>query len=441
MGLADRRHGDRGAVVVRAAVVLVAALGVAACGEQAEPEIDPIDQAAREQFPDLDALYGGDAGIYRGCGPNGGVCHNSNEFPNLDSIGSILENIDVPCNQKRDAAEDFHDMCERPGDRITISGQKIEIAALVPHPDFPHDPPLIWNMTLRERPTTIMPTGEPLSVVRALPMMGMMIDIEIAPLGAIPYLLDETGDPSGRTLVFGLPDDEAGAFVSSIFSESGLPSRPDRIYLGDPNANGVMGADLGGRLIKPGDPERSYLLRRLTDPSFGPLMPRANCCYWTKPALRALWCWVDGLAADGSNALAPIDYDTCRPSSTIELLYPEPGPACETSGMCPVMAGAGTGEPTFSSIYTEVLSTRCSGDGCHDTAVPGGVDFSSKGAAYDSLALKIVPGDPAASVLWTRLSPDLCTGACKTMPLGRPPLAQADLDRIRVWIETGALDD
>jgi hypothetical protein len=109
--------------------------------------------------------------------------------------------------------------------------------------------------------------------------------------------------------------------------------------------------------------------------------------------------------------------------------------------MCPVMAGSGTGEATFSSIYTEVLSTRCSGDGCHDTGVPGGVDLRNKTAAYETLSLKIAPGDPASSALWQRLSPELCTGTCQTMPLGRPTLPQADLDRIQAWIEAGALDD
>src|SRR6185503_7420416 len=103
MGTADGRRTDRGALAMRGAIVI---LIVAACdADMRPPPAAPSDAEARALYPDLAAIYGGDHGIYRGCGPNGGVCHNGNEFPNLASLGSIVANINLPCNQKRDSAE------------------------------------------------------------------------------------------------------------------------------------------------------------------------------------------------------------------------------------------------------------------------------------------------------------------------------------------------
>ena len=68
----------------------------------------------------------------------------------------------------------------------------------------------------------------------------------------------------------------------------------------------------------------------------------------------------------------------------------------------------------------------------------GGVDFATEQAAWTSVSARVVPGDPAASVLYQRLSPELCVEPCKTMPLGRAPLPEEQLERIRAWIEAGA---
>jgi len=74
---------------------LVALIVLAACGNDTGVKIDDADAEARATYPDLAAIYDGERGLYRGCGPNGGVCHNGNEFPNLDSMGSIVANIDI----------------------------------------------------------------------------------------------------------------------------------------------------------------------------------------------------------------------------------------------------------------------------------------------------------------------------------------------------------
>lgn len=421
-------------------LALAAAIAVTgACGGDPDPTVDETTAEAMRLYPDLPHLYAGDQGLYRGCGPNGGVCHNANEFPNLASVGAVIDNVGRDCNQKREAAETLNDMCERVGDAVEIADQTtpIEIGSFAPV-DADAAVPRTWRMLLRSAPTEV-PSWYDLGVFRDGP----------DPLYHIGYYMEsmaaDPDDPSGRTIVLTLsppPADpnayDAGAAMSRVLADAGIPADPYAIQVGDPNRNGTFGAELDAKIIKPGQPQKSYLMRRLTDPNAGPLMPRANCCFWTRAAVRALWCWIAGLAPDGANALAAIDYAACPASPPVELLYPTPGPECEAAGMCPVEAGGGTGEPTFPSIYAEILVPKCGGMGCHDQEPAGYVDMTSEEAAYQTLATKIVPGDPAASVLYQRLDTATCQPPCDTMPLGRPVLPDDDRARIRTWIEGGA---
>ncbi len=422
----------RGRIAMLAVAVAVV-VGSAGC--HGADTIKDHDAEARELYPDLASLYGGDRGIYRGCAPNGGVCHNSNEFPDLHTVGSIVDNIGRPCNARRDRPETLHDLCERPGDRLGLGEQAIEIAWVEPAATADPASPREWKVHLRE------PAAGATAQVGILRGDQWLYELPRATASLDP------GDPGVVDLVLpatppDLPPDpegepDLGTYLASLFTGAGMPNDPMSIQLGDPNRNGVYGAELGGRIIRPGDPARSYLLHRLVDPSAGPLMPRANCCFWTKAALRGLQCWIEGLAPDGENALEPIDYDRCGPGSSIELLYPEPGPECEASGLCPVEAGSAGGD-AFAALYADILVPRCSGGGCHDQTVVGGVDMATENAAFDTLSRKLVPGDPAASVLYQRLSPELCVEPCKTMPLGRAPLPAEQLERVKSWIELGA---
>jgi hypothetical protein len=211
------------------------------------------------------------------------------------------------------------------------------------------------------------------------------------------------------------------------------------IQVGDPNRNGTFGAELGGKIIRPGDPARSYIMSRLLDPDSGPLMPRANCCYWSKPAVRALYCWIEGLASDGGNAFDPIDYGNCSAGPSVELLYPQPGPTCDSMGLCPVEAAPANGDPTFHNVYAQVLVASCSGSGCHGGGVVAGLDFTSEQRAFDSTAHVTVPGNPDASRLYVRIDPAQCEApSCATMPLDRPPLSEDKRALVRAWIEMGA---
>jgi hypothetical protein len=398
---------------------------LAACKRELSAE---TAEAAR-LYPDVFSLYAGEQGVYRGCGPSGGVCHNANEYPNLDSLGSIVDNIGRDCNLKRTDPLTVHDLCERPGDTLSSGAEAAEIAWIEQVDAVTRT----WRIRLRE---PLDPGGE-LTLLR-----GEAFYYELGEAGASAVVDDE--DPSGKTLLLLAPppfveDGEEYDEVGLLLASAGSPGDPAAIRVGDPNRNGTFGGELEGKLIKPGDPARSYLIARLTDPAAGPLMPRANCCSWSKPALRALYCWVEGLKPDGSNAMAPIDYASCGAGPSVELLYPEPGPGCESSGLCPVeVADTGDGEATFHNVYRTVLVPSCSGSMCHSSGPQSGVDFSTENLAYQTLGPRVIPGNPEESVLFVRISPDLCQEPCETMPLGRDPLPEDKRELIRAWIAAGA---
>jgi hypothetical protein len=409
---------------VRAAVALVLAL--AACGTDAVP-LSGETAAAAKEYPDIYSLYSHDQGIYRGCGPSSGVCHNGNEFPNLDSLGSIVDNIGRDCNKKRSDATTVHDLCEVEGDRVVIGRASSEIAYI----ETMDTTTRTWRVVMREP----IPLTDDVNIMRGDRLLYDITDRDI------------TVTADGDSLVFRVPppvqpsdpDDDVDPDFAEYLLRAGVPGDPLVVAVGDPNRNGTFGAELGGKLIKPGDPARSYLLSRLLDPEAGPLMPRANCCHWSKPAVRALYCWIEGLSSDASNAFAPIDYKRCSAGPSVELLYPEPGTSCELMGLCPVEAVAADDEPTFHNLYARVLVPACSGSGCHGAGPVANVDFSSEQRAFDSLTTRVVPGNPDASLLYIRLDPTLCEAPeCQTMPLGRASLSDEKLSLVRAWIERGA---
>jgi hypothetical protein len=307
------------------AMRLAVVVALAACHGKMPGLIDQQTDEARAQYPTLEAVYASDQGVYRSCGPNSGVCHNASEFPNLHTVGAILDDIGQPCNQKRTSADSVDDLCEPRGDFLAIAGQQIELAWVIPDATDTRR----WHVELRDAPSLAGPGA--MTIMRGSEEM---------------WHLDRyatfAADPSDTRalIVDALPVNTDGSdpatVLTTALATAGVPADPESVRVGDPNGNGVFGADLGGRLIAPGNPAASYLLHRLTDPSSGPLMPRANCCAWSLAAVRAMWCWIDGLQADAGNGLDPIDYDRCSPSPDVDLVYPQPGPTCETSGMCPV---------------------------------------------------------------------------------------------------------
>ena len=123
-----------------------------------------------------------------------------------------------------------------------------------------------------------------------------------------------------------------------------------------------------------------------------------------------------------------------------------------------VDAGTDAGPPaTFTQVYTNVIAKRCVG--CHTTPtgigiVDGKLDMTTQATAYTNLVnaqaagaacatkgVRITPGKPDSSVMYLKVSLDDAAPCGAKMPLGGPPLAQADADMIESWINGGALNN
>jgi hypothetical protein len=109
---------------------------------------------------------------------------------------------------------------------------------------------------------------------------------------------------------------------------------------------------------------------------------------------------------------------------------------------------------SFATVFNEVLEPMgCTAGYCH-AGHAGGMLMDSLESAYDNLVnveastptdcdatMRVVPGDPDASMLWIRVRPqaDDCLDADQKMPLfGVEALTDEQLDLIHDWILTGA---
>ena len=141
-----------------------------------------------------------------------------------------------------------------------------------------------------------------------------------------------------------------------------------------------------------------------------------------------------------------------RPSSAVflgSLLFAATG--CGGDGVLePPGPPAPAQPPTLTEIQTAIFTPRCAIPGCH--ASPG-AQFDlvlTEGASHASLVgvpsgerqqfLRVEPGNADDSYLYMKLLGDPRTIGDR-MPLLGAPLNAGDLDRIRRWIEAGALDD
>ena len=97
-----------------------------------------------------------------------------------------------------------------------------------------------------------------------------------------------------------------------------------------------------------------------------------------------------------------------------------------------------TGDPTicFETNVLPIFQSNCAKSGCHDAG------SGAKGYVLDNYAdivkKGIVPGNPAASKIWQSVSMHIFN--VSVMPKDAPGLSAADLDVIRRWIATGAID-
>jgi hypothetical protein len=387
--------------------------GAGTTGAGVAPTSDP-------PYADIEALH--EQAIARTCSLNGGVCHNSKEYPDIHSVTTLLSAVRQPCNIAAAAHEDVNDVCEPAGDRLVIPSAGID------------------GIIARVEVSPADAETEDLTSVRIVlgapaggsdPSGAMDIEVQRGTdtyrFGEISYwgpAMVSSADADSVTLDLEGVDTSIKAF----FDDRTYPWSDLMVRVGDPNGNGVLGGDQALRMIEPGDPMRSYLVLRLIDETYGDLMPR-QCRTWDDQATRALGCWIAGLEVDDAgevtNAYDPIDYDTCE---------------FEPAGL----GKCGTGEDPES-----IFARSCGGGSCHvgQDSPAAGLDLSPGKARaalvgihstqLTTMAL-VEPGDPVKSYLLCKLGDACAERVGAQMPSGLPPLSPQDLDALRVWIESGA---
>ena len=108
---------------------------------------------------------------------------------------------------------------------------------------------------------------------------------------------------------------------------------------------------------------------------------------------------------------------------------------------------------TFNELMTEVLVPSCAGSFCHKPDPPPAAPMSLEPAvAYRELVgatadqhptmLRIAPMDPTNSWVMVKVKGDLATSHGTTrMPLNKPPLSDAHIEQLELWIMRGAPND
>ena len=394
----------------------IAAIGLAACSTP------PDEGSPEELYPDVVTLF--DQGIARTCSLNNGVCHNSNNYPDLHTIANLVSTVGGPCNVATTEPGEVHDACEPPADHLVIPSAGID-ARIVSAMLLPEEVDVavedLSQVTLVLDPA---PVGLAAGATDTQVHRGSIV-FDIGAHGARVASVD------GATVVLDLRPNEYGNWTTKVFFDvRTFPPGPIHVVVGDPNGNGVQGALAGAMpLVKAGDPMGSYLFRRLVDENYGELMPR-QCRTWDDRANQALACWITGLAADLGNVYAPIDYAAC---------------GVEVTGMGKCATIEATGYAAVEQIFTR----SCAGTGCHvnESEPASGLDLTAgraRGSLVDIAASevpgrsRVVPGDPAASYLWCKLAPDCADRRGGRMPLDAEPLSDADLATIEAWIADGA---
>lgn len=295
------------AASVAAATFACSSRSPAAAAKQDAAPPNPLAQAA-VLYPNFQALHSGV--VVGACASTSGACHDSEQFPDLYTPESLLATINERCNASTADPLQIHDLCEPAGDVLLVKGGPDQgwMSRVGFVTDHTSDPEATIVLTLHD-PTPHDAQNVPASIVRRFDASNAR---EI-PLGFV------LSTQAGQSQAILSADDLLPELVD-FFTSTFTPGLAEQVVLGDPNRNGVFGADLGGALIKPGDLDRSFLIERILG-IVPPQMPLANADL-SAVQIAALECWVLQLLPDGSNADGPIDYSECPTN----LPQPEPQP-------------------------------------------------------------------------------------------------------------------
>ncbi len=399
---------------------------------------DPIVVEAQTRFPSGLDLH--KKVIWRTCTPNGGVCHNAKEYPDLRTPAEFASAFGAPCNIQPGEPTSVFDGCERPGDHVRFDGYgfgdaPVEIAYIEQIPGEDQD--------YGEGGVPVDAAGLHIHLVEPLPhergetygsarftrrhVEGEeVVTLNYASYDTQWFVIDDTH-------VFGRVREYQVEAVQQLLASG--------VHEADPNRNGVVGSRMGFdvQLLSPGRPEDSYLIARLRgemhDASIpGSRMPLANAPL-SIPEMLALFCLVEGWpnGADQTYLSGPIDYNNCSYSENPEDLN---------------LLGDGV---TWAARVAPILAANCGG--CHspEEAQAGlvltGDDVYARllepSTQLTDMPL-ITPGDPEASYLYLKLIGDdrILGYSMPYNPLtGEGRLTEAELGDILTWITNGAVED
>jgi hypothetical protein len=351
-------------------------------------------------------------GISRTCSLNNGVCHNSKEYPSLDSIPALLDTLNAPCAIGALDARLVPNECEPAGDHLVSAALGLD--AIIARVDVGPAAAATDQLTLA-------------TLHLAAPAPAASASDLVIRRDAVDFAVGSARLAADGTVTVDLSS--AAIELKRYFDTRVFPLGESMIHVADTNGDGVLGHALGWSLARPRDPDRSYLIGRLTQTRLGELMPR-QCRTWDANASRALYCWLRGL--DENDPLAPIDYRGCElPAGSAQK--------CELA-----IPDGGLG--TFAAVEA-VLARDCASAGCHAGAQPAGALDLSAAQAYANLVgvpsseapsrTRVVPGDPSSSWLECKLDPACADRVGAQMPLGGA-LGPGELDVIESWIRDGA---
>lgn len=378
--------------------------------------------------------------IWRTCTPNGGVCHNNKEFPDLRTPANFAAAFGEACNVQYGEFTSVFDGCERPGDRLEMGGgievPSVEVGYVeyiagefedpgdgVPEATSPGLHIRLASSVAGDRDRGY---GEA-RFVRTFVDGGNVQDSIFADFRTQWWVIGDGSHLVGRV------DDYQVDDVQSLIEVG--------IVEGDANRNGTFGSHDGApaKLLEPGDPENSYLIARLRGamhdvPIPGSRMPLANRPL-TIAEMLGLFCLVEGFPDGGGDEFltSPIDYNNCSFSQNPEGLN---------------LLGNGV---TWEARVQKILEFNCGG--CHVGDDPEG-DLNLVGEGVYERLLEasaqvpelnlIEPGDAENSYLYLKLIDDdrIMGRVMPYNPLtGDGTLNEAELADVLTWISNGAVED
>ncbi len=289
------------------------------------PAVDPgvvadVDEAAalkksaQTKFPRVVDMH--QKIVARSCAPNTGVCHNTNNYPELSSTSAFVQSVNAWCNVASPDPTQGFDLCERHGDVLVSGSFRSEIASTRRSDDGEG-----WRITLRDP----APRTDDIAPVRFEDKDRGTVFEPFAEWGVTVGMVE------GDTVVV-----VSIAVEEPFFTEPFIDEALSGLIQGDANDNGVFGADANdddddddvARVIAPGSLTRSYLWGRITGTVPGTRMPLANQAL-ADDEYVAVACFIEGLADNAApDDDAAIDYDGCdfanAPIKYAEAVEPTP---------------------------------------------------------------------------------------------------------------------